>query len=123
MYNLENSRGHPAYRKGLRDLFSLTPFPLSVMLLGYHGNQLAIEMSCLARDWCHMTNFVLHNFSSYLWFLHVLGESRRQRRSLGSKLTFLSIYFRFLIPVIYLLGIYSKEILCNLLTNLHHSIF
>lgn len=83
---------------GLHDLLSLTPLPLSVTLLGHHGNQVAIEISCLAGEWSHVTNFFLCNFSSYMWFLHVLEESRRQRRYLSSKLKLLLIYFICFIP-------------------------
>lgn len=89
--NLKSSGGHPASRKkGLCDLLSLTPLLLSVMLLGHHGNRVAIEVSCLAGEWGHMTNVFLFTVSSYMWFLHVLGESRRQ--NWDSKLRLLLIY-------------------------------
>lgn len=110
-------------KKGLHDLLNLTPLPLSVMLPGHIGNSVAIESFCLAMGWGHMTNFFPHNFSSYVWFLHMLGESRRQRRYLGSKLRLLPICFIYF---------YSRDfkdfmlgkIQCNLLKkNLHHSNF
>lgn len=109
--NLKSSGEHTANRKkGLCDLLNLTPLPLSVMLPGHIGNSVAIERFCLARIWGHMTHFFPHNFFSYMWFLHVFGESRRQRKYLGSKLRLLPIYFiYFFILMISLQGFYPRE--------------
>ena len=66
--NLENSRGHPTYRKkDLCDLLNLTPLPFSVMLLGYHGNQIAVEISFLSGEWGYMTNIFLHVTFACAW--------------------------------------------------------
>lgn len=66
--NLENSRGHPTYRKkDLCDLLNLTPLPFSVMLLGYHGNQVAVEISFLSGEWGYMTNIFLHVTFACAW--------------------------------------------------------
>lgn len=66
--NLENSREHPTYRKkDLCDLLNLTPLPFSVMLLGYHGNQVAVEISFLSGEWGYMTNIFLHVTFACAW--------------------------------------------------------
>lgn len=65
-------------------MFNLSPLPFSLMLLEYHRNQVAIEISSLAVEDNHVTNFFLHDVSSYIQFLNVIRELDRQRRKLKS---------------------------------------